>query len=93
MDAGRLAGLGRRVDAAAAISVAAGAPEIPVPLVEQLQVGGRLVAPISGRYSGQRLIRVLRTEDDAKVEDLLEVAFVSLVGQAGWPEAKRPESE
>lgn len=93
MDAGRLAGLGRRVDAAAAISVAAGAPEIPVPLVEQLQVGGRLVAPISCRYSGQRLIRVLRTEDDAKVEDLLEVAFVSLVGQAGWPEAKRPESE
>ena len=77
----------------AAISVAAGAPEIPVPLVEQLQVGGRLVVPISGRYSGQRLIRVLRTEDDAKVEDLLEVAFVSLVGQAGWPEAKRPESE
>ena len=76
----------------AAISVAAGAPEIPVPLVEQLQVGGRLVAPISGRYSGQRLIRVLRTEDDAKVEDLLGVAFVPLVGQAGWPEAKRPES-
>jgi len=31
-----------------------------------------LVAPISGRYSGQRFIRVLRTEDDAKVEDLLE---------------------
>jgi protein-L-isoaspartate(D-aspartate) O-methyltransferase len=81
------------VDAAAAISVAAGAPEIPVPLVEQLQVGGRLVAPISCQYSSQRLIRVLRTEDDAKVEDLLEVAFVFLVGQAGWPEAKRPESE
>ncbi|MCS5682854.1 MAG: hypothetical protein NZ609_09970 [Acidimicrobiales bacterium] len=57
------------------------------------EVSARLVAPISGRYSGQRLIRVLRTEDDAKVEDLLEVAFVSLVGQAGWPEAKRPESE
>ena len=51
------------------------------------------MAAISGRYFGQRLIRVLRTEDDAKVEDLLEVAFVSLVGQAGWPEAKRPESE
>tara|TARA_B100001105_G_scaffold218157_1_gene184349 strand:- start:1258 stop:1392 length:135 start_codon:yes stop_codon:yes gene_type:complete len=37
MDAGHLAGLGRRADAAA-ISAAAGAPEIPVPLVEQSRI-------------------------------------------------------
>ena len=44
------------------------------------EVSARLVAPISGRYSGQRFIRVLRTEDDAKVEDLLESVVCSRAG-------------
>ena len=73
----------------AAISVAAAAPEIPGALVEQLQVGGRLVVPIGGRYSGQRLIRVLRTDAGTRVDDLLGVAFVPLIGNSGWPEAER----
>lgn len=73
----------------AAISVTASAPEIPGPLVEQLQVGGRLVAPIGNRYSSQRFIRVLRSEAGTKVQDLLGVAFVPLIGHAGWPEVER----
>lgn len=72
----------------AAISVAAGAPEVPRSLVDQLEIGGRLVAPVGGRHSGQRLLRVLRTEKGTEVEDLLGVAFVPLVGHAGWSKAR-----
>ena len=68
------------------ITIAAAAPSIPEPLVAQLQIGGRLVVPVGGRRSDQRLVRVVRTEEGAEVEDLLPVAFVPLVGRAGWPD-------
>ena len=71
-----------------AISVAAAAPSVPEPLVAQLQVGGRLVVPVGGRRSDQRLVRVVRTGEGTEVEDLLPVAFVPLVGRAGWPDSQ-----
>ncbi len=71
-----------------AISVAAAAPSVPEPLVAQLQISGRLVVPVGGRRSDQRLVRVVRTGEGTEVEDLLPVAFVPLVGQAGWPDSQ-----
>jgi protein-L-isoaspartate(D-aspartate) O-methyltransferase len=71
-----------------AITVAAAAPSVPEPLVTQLRVGGRLVVPVGGRRSGQNLIRVVRTGEGTEVEDLLQVAFVPLVGQAGWSDSQ-----
>ena len=70
------------------ITVAAAAPSVPEPLVAQLQVGGRLVVPVGGHRSDQRLVRVVRTGEGTEVEDLLPVAFVPLVGQAGWPDSQ-----
>ncbi|HSN29259.1 MAG TPA: protein-L-isoaspartate(D-aspartate) O-methyltransferase [Kofleriaceae bacterium] len=68
-----------------AICVAAGAPRPPQPLLEQLTIGGRLVIP-HGDASSQHLVRITRrSERDFAEEDLGEVRFVPLVGEAGWP--------
>ncbi|HWQ31951.1 MAG TPA: protein-L-isoaspartate(D-aspartate) O-methyltransferase [Blastocatellia bacterium] len=67
----------------AGILVAAGSPEIPAPLVEQLAVGGRLVIPV-GTAKEQRLMRVTRTETGTQTEDFGRCQFVRLIGQHGW---------
>jgi protein-L-isoaspartate(D-aspartate) O-methyltransferase len=69
-----------------AIIVTAGGPRIPNSLSRQLRIGGRLVMPVGGRESVQRLIRRRRLgEDDFTDEDLGAVAFVPLIGAEGWP--------
>lgn len=68
------------------IIVTAGAPDIPAILVEQLTVGGRLVAPVGDRYS-QSLIKLTRLSEDTgdvKREDLGGCRFVNLIGAYGW---------
>lgn len=68
------------------IIVTAGAPDIPAILVEQLTVGGRLVAPVGDRYT-QSLIKLTRLSedtDDVKKEDLGGCRFVNLIGAYGW---------
>lgn len=68
-----------------AIVVTAGAPEIPKPLLEQLEIGGRLVIPVGRSYDVQELVRVRRvSEHDYRSEDLCGVRFVPLIGAAGW---------
>jgi protein-L-isoaspartate(D-aspartate) O-methyltransferase len=68
-----------------AITVTAGAPEIPQPLLDQLDLGGRLVVPIGDAFS-QTLVRVIRTEEGFKQEDLGGCHFVKLIGEHGWQE-------
>lgn len=71
-----------------AIVVAAGGPEVPKPLLDQLRVGGRLVIPIGSTADAQELVRVRRTADATySRENLGAVRFVPLVGAAGWKEA------
>lgn len=73
-----------------AIVVAAGGPEVPRSLREQLAVGGRLVIPIGPSPRLQELVRVTRLDlNDYKQEDLADVRFVPLVGREAWP-AERP---
>jgi protein-L-isoaspartate(D-aspartate) O-methyltransferase len=67
-----------------AILVAAGGPEIPKPLVDQLEIGGRLVIPIGKEQKSQTLVRVIRTERGAVTEDCGPCAFVPLIGEHGW---------
>lgn len=56
------------------------APEgIPLALVEQLRLGGRMVLPIGGREE-QVLVRVTRTADGYEHEMLERVSFVPLLG-------------
>jgi protein-L-isoaspartate(D-aspartate) O-methyltransferase len=68
-----------------AIIVTAGSPGIPHPLVDQLVVGGRLVIPIGGP-ADQELVRITRTEEGTKREDLGGCRFVKLIGEHGWEE-------
>lgn len=68
-----------------AIVVTAGAPSVPPPLVEQLQIGGRLVIPVGSSYA-QTLQRVIRREDRVDQEELVGCVFVKLVGEHGWRE-------
>lgn len=66
------------------ILVAAGGPEIPAPLVDQLQMGGRLVIPVGPEPKTQHLIRVTRTAKGFQTEDFGACAFVPLIGEHGW---------
>jgi protein-L-isoaspartate(D-aspartate) O-methyltransferase len=67
-----------------AILVAAGGPEIPEPLVKQLEVGGRMVIPIGQDQKSQTLVRVTRTETGVKTEECGPCSFVPLIGTFGW---------
>jgi protein-L-isoaspartate(D-aspartate) O-methyltransferase len=68
-----------------AILVAAGGPDAPRALLEQLTVGGRLVIPIGESPRLQSLVRFTRTsEAEYEREDLGPVQFVPLIGAQGW---------
>lgn len=65
------------------ILVAAGSPDIPQPLIDQLAPGGRLVIPV-GSDREQRLLRLTRTEDGVETEDFGACQFVRLIGRYAW---------
>ena len=62
------------------ILLTAAPEEVPEPLLEQLAVGGRLVAPVGRR--GQELVLIRRTEEGYTREELLAVRFVPMTGEA-----------
>ena len=66
-----------------AILVAAGGPEIPGPLVEQLTSGGRLLLPLGDR-GNQTLTLVERTDTGIRQTPLGAALFVPLVGEHGF---------
>jgi len=66
-----------------AIIVAAGAPAVPKPLLDQLTVGGRLVIPVGDEQS-QELMRITRSATGCEEERLGECRFVKLWGKYGW---------
>jgi protein-L-isoaspartate(D-aspartate) O-methyltransferase len=67
-----------------AILVAAAAPEIPRPLLEQMSPeGGRMLVPVGTREM-QSLVLVRRRGDEYVQEDVLDCTFVPLLGRFGW---------
>ena len=79
-----------------AIVVAAGGPDVPGSLREQLAIGGRLVIPVGKTLSTQKLMCIRRvSETRFEEEDLGEVRFVPLIGSEGWldEKAKAPSSK
>lgn len=68
-----------------AILVTAAAPEIPRPLVEQLDEDGTLVIPVGGP-DGQNLERWRKAGGRFRREKFFPVAFVPLRGRFGWKE-------
>jgi protein-L-isoaspartate(D-aspartate) O-methyltransferase len=72
-----------------AILVAASAPSVPSPLLEQLQhQGGRLIAPI-GAEDHQELLLVTRQGDEYVAEHREACRFVPLLGRFGWKDRER----
>lgn len=65
------------------IIVTAGAPNIPQSLLEQLNVGGRLVIPV-GSQESQRLYVVNRNEKGFEKRNYEYFKFVPLIGEEGW---------
>ena len=73
-----------------AILVTAAAPQIPEPLVEQLEEGGRLVVPVStGRAGEQSLVRLIKQRGRIEQQDHGLCRFVPLIGRFGWEEPGR----
>ncbi len=68
-----------------AIMVTAGAPRVPVNLLAQLAIGGRLVIPIGSRYV-QELYKVTKRRKKNIVQNLGGCRFVSLIGEGAWGE-------
>ena len=67
-----------------AIIVTAGAPDLPDHLVDQLNIGGRLVIPV-GSQRDQVLVRVLKDTDGTVIrEESANCRFVKLIGKFGW---------
>lgn len=67
----------------AGIVVAAAAPRIPVPLVDQLLPDGRLAIPIGTRF--EQVITLVRRADDGFTQEPVEPAmFVPLLGEHGF---------
>ena len=68
-----------------AIAVAAAAPELPLPLYEQLLPGGRIVVPV-GHRRDQRLELVVRSPEGPAVLRSMPCRFVPLLGAQGFAE-------
>jgi protein-L-isoaspartate(D-aspartate) O-methyltransferase len=66
-----------------AILVAAGGPEIPAPLIEQLTLGGRLLIPIGDR-GAQTLTLIERVAEGTRQTALGAALFVPLLGEHGF---------
>ena len=70
------------------IIVTAGAPDVPLPLLDQLAEGGRLVIPVGGSFS-QTLMVCTRRGDRIEKISVCGCVFVPLVGKHGWEEHGR----
>ena len=67
------------------IIVTAAGPEVPRPLLAQLEpTAGRLVMPVGRHDEAQELLVVDRQGDEFRQGTLGPVRFVPLVGRAGW---------
>ncbi len=66
------------------IIVTAGAPNVPLSLIEQLGIGGRLVIPVGDRRS-QKMLHITK-EKDGKIrkKEFNYFSFVPLLGEHGW---------
>ncbi len=66
-----------------AITVGAAAPDVPYPLIDQLDDPGRLVIPVGDR-ADQDLKLVIKSEGRVEYMNISQCRFVPLLGKQGW---------
>lgn len=66
------------------ILVTAGGPDIPRPLLTQLDDPGIMIIPVGERQRSQELLRLTKQDGSIKKCNLGAVMFVDLVGTHGW---------
>lgn len=71
------------------ILVTACSPQVPDPLIDQLKVGGKVVAPVGSHFMSQTLTVVEKTGSaETEIHEYGTCAFVPLVGEYGWQDEK-----
>lgn len=66
------------------IIVTAGGPDVPRPLLDQLDTPGILLIPVGISRRSQELVRFTKQDNAIKKSNLGPVMFVDLVGTHGW---------
>ncbi len=66
------------------IIIACAAPKIPENLVAQLAVGGLMVIPVTVAEGLQEMLRITRTPDGFKTENLGNCHFVPMIGKFAY---------
>jgi protein-L-isoaspartate(D-aspartate) O-methyltransferase len=66
------------------IIVTAGAPSLPLPLIDQLLEKGKLVVPVGNSFS--QTLKLFTKDEQGKVEEKSfgGCVFVPLIGKYGW---------
>lgn len=67
-----------------AIIVSAATPQVPSPLLDQLNDPGRIILPLGSREA-QMLVRVEKRQGRITTAELGGCMFVPLLGEYGWP--------
>lgn len=66
-----------------AVMITCAAEEIPVPIMDQLKEGGRLIIPRGPRGGLQKLVLSIKENGRMKHEEILDVVFVPMLGNEG----------
>ena len=74
-----------------AILITAAAPDIPPPLISQLALGGRVIAPVGGQHHQTLVCWTKNSENRIEKDELIPVVFVPLRGKHGWLDEDWPE--
>lgn len=67
------------------ITITAGGPKIPEPLLEQISEGGLVVAPVGDKFT-QQLLKIRKSGKTFSKEKFTPCVFVPLIGEHGWKE-------
>lgn len=71
-----------------AIIVTAGAPQVPVKLIDQLAIGGRMVIPVGSR-DVQDLIQIKKLKERNVYRNLGGCRFVPLINNDAWKDGEK----
>ena len=61
------------------IIITAAGKSVPQTLIDQLNIGGIIVAPVGDSASGQKIVKIRKLEDSLETEEIASTKFVPLI--------------